>query len=416
MALQSNDLYGEFDMTTRELEELDISENSSNTHCYIVDNNGKMYVSFIMSKKKRVKTICKTFIRKSRSQQKYVLSLEFRKENLKGESTVSKGDSIIIPIKENQELSMFWKLISFFQKFNHLVDTGDFSDKYQAITGEGVKEFYSRYEASNKLTQLLDLISSSDLSEDQLKSVIFNQRKKHLYTFYLLLKDSDKKGESIHPRYREKNEIKQQGSEAIWHHFLKRNKWILGLNTELRFIFDLHSEHKLGEENSRGAGSSKTDYLGTSYFTTIIELKTEKTKIFKNSKGNSSRANTWSFSSDFIEAYSQILAQNDDIQKNRKKRIEFSDGTALNRDIIKTLDPKCVLIIGTRNNEFPHIDTRETNFKTETFERIRRDIKKIDIITYDELFERAYHIVNPTPLPSNWFTIPIEEFIEKYLE
>jgi hypothetical protein len=409
-----SDLYIEFDMTTRSIEELTISENSSKDHCYIEDNKSQMYDTFIIAKKKRVRTICKTFIRKSTSKKKYVLSIEFRKENIEGENSVSKGSSIIIPFKETEELSSFWTLISFFKNFNELIDTGDFSNRYQAITGESFKDFYTRSEAKDKFSALLELVSSTELNETHLKSIIFNQRKKHLYGFYLLLKNEVGEGKLAHDRYREKFDITERGSEAIWHHFLKENKWILGLNTELRFIYDLHSEHKLGEENSRGAGSSKTDLLGTSYFTTIIELKTESTPIFKENKSNKSRANTWDFSIDFIEAYSQTLGQNDDLQKNRKKRIEMKDGSALDRELIRTLDPKCLLIIGTRNKEFPHTNTRDNNLKTDSFERFRRDSKKIDIITYDELFERAFHIINQENLPLDWFSIPTTEFIDEY--
>lgn len=408
------DLYHDFDMTVRNIEELTIAENSLQTHCYIQDNAGQMYDVFIVSKKFRVRTVCKTFIRKSESKNKYVLSLEFRKENLKGESTISQGESVIVSIKESEELYAFWTLISFFQKFNGLIDTGDFSTRFEAISGDTLKDYYNHSDSKNKLSDLLDLVSRENLTESDLKSIIFNQRKKDVYGFYLLLKNESQEGRKAHERYRGKHNVTERGSEAIWHHFLKHNKWILGLNTELRFIYDLHSEQKLGQENSKGAGSSKTDLLGTSYFTTIIELKTESTPIFTENKGPKSRANTWSFSVDFIESYSQILGQNDDLQKNRKKRIELNDGSALNREEIRTLDPKCLLIIGCRSKEFPHTNMRDNNLKTDTFERFRRDSKKIDVITFDELFERAFHIINQENLPATWFSIPSVDFITKH--
>lgn len=401
-------------MTLRNIDDLAINENNAKDHCYIEDNHGQMYNCFTISKKLKVKTICKTYIRKSSSQNKYVLILEFRKENLEGKSSLSKGEAVIVSFKEAEELTNFWALISFFQKFNEIIDTGDFSNRYQAITGESLKDYYTKSVATDKLSALLELVSSTELNENHLKSIIFNQRKKHLYGFYLLLKNEFGEGKLAHDRYREKFDITERGSEAVWHHFLKENKWILGLNTELRFIYDLHSEHKLGVENSKGAGSSKIDLLGTSYFTTIIELKTESTPIFKENKSNKSRANTWDFSNDFIEAYSQILGQNDDLQKNRQKRIEMPDGSALDRELIRTLDPKCLLIIGTRNKDFPHTNTRDNNLKTDSFERFRRDSKKIDIITYDELFERAFHIINQEKLPIDWYNISSIEFISRY--
>ncbi|MBK9355442.1 MAG: DUF4263 domain-containing protein [Bacteroidetes bacterium] len=100
-----------------------------------------------------------------------------------------------------------------------------------------------------------------------------------------------------------------KANSEVWHHFLKNNEWIIGLNVEIKFIRDLLSEQKVGNENSKGTGSPKVDLLGVSYFTSLIELKTSDTKIFKIEKTSKSRANTWDFSNDFIEAYSQVLAQ-----------------------------------------------------------------------------------------------------------
>ncbi len=80
------------------------------------------------------------------------------------------------------------------------------------------------------------------------------------------------------------------------------------------------------------------------------------------------------------------------------------------------MDPKSVLIIGNRNLEFPHNRQLDNEYKTDCFERLRRDIRNLDIITYDELFERAYHIVYNTKLPDNWFEIDDKLFIREILK
>ena len=99
------------------------------------------------------------------------------------------------------------------------------------------------------------------------------------------------------------------GDEAVWHHFLKENSWILGLNADLRFISDFVDEAKVGIEDSSGKSSPKVDMLGVSHYTTLVELKTPETMIFKKEKGARSRTNTWEFSSDFISGISQCLVQ-----------------------------------------------------------------------------------------------------------
>jgi len=58
----------------------------------------------------------------------------------------------------------------------------------------------------------------------------------------------------------------------------------------------------------------------------------------------------------------------------------------------KTVDPKCILIIGSREKITGN--AREQDMKFRTFVMFRRDSRNIENITYDELYERAYYIVN----------------------
>ncbi|MEP5072682.1 MAG: Shedu anti-phage system protein SduA domain-containing protein, partial [Crocinitomicaceae bacterium] len=208
--------------------------------------------------------------------------------------------------------------------------------------------------------------------------------------------------------YRVKHGINENGDEAIWHHFFKSNEWILGLNVDIRFIRDLETKQKVGNPNSKGVGSPEIDLLGISYFTTLIELKTSKTKIFKESKTTRARANTWDFTSDFIEAYSQVMAQRTEISGDK----DFIDdnGKIIDTKIHRIIDPKAVLVVGNRNEEFPHIRNKDFDVKTDCFERFRRDSRNIEVITFDELFERAFHIVFTEKLPKNWYEMEPENF------
>ena len=74
----------------------------------------------------------------------------------------------------------------------------------------------------------------------------------------------------------------------------------------------------------------------------------------------------------------------------------------LSRDIHRTQDPKVIFIIGNKSKEFPNasinIDDRK---KADTFERFRQNNKNIDIVTYDELLERANFIVNGNIIGNN---------------
>ena len=75
----------------------------------------------------------------------------------------------------------------------------------------------------------------------------------------------------------------------------------------------------------------------------------------------------------------------------------------IDKNKVKTIDPKTIFIIGNRKNEFPHDLAKDNHTKSETFERFRRNSRNIDIITYDELFERAYYIAYSEKIPVDWY-------------
>jgi hypothetical protein len=56
------------------------------------------------------------------------------------------------------------------------------------------------------------------------------------------------------------------------------------------------------------------------------------------------------------------------------------------------VDPKAILIIGS-DAAFNEDNDRERSIKYRTFELFRRDSRNIDILTFDELYERAEFIV-----------------------
>jgi hypothetical protein len=335
--------------------------------------------------------------------------LEFRKTDKNGNISKSKGEDVIIRFGDGVEARAFWKVIHFLQGFKELVDLGDFHSKYQAVSFEHyLVEFQTKVQA-DKLKELSSLTENVRLSNEEIKGLLFSQRRNCIHWFYAFLKDlSNNDNIRAFETYRQKHKINENGEEPIWHHFLKNNEWIIGLNVDIRFIRDLLSKQKVGNENSKGKGSPEVDILGISYFTTLIELKTSKTPIFKGEKTKNARANTWDFSNDFIEAYSQTLAQRSEINAN--KNIEDENGIIIDTKKNRILDPKAVLIIGNRNVEFPHIRNTELDIKSDCFERFRRDSRNIEIITFDELFERAFHIVFPHKIPTDWYGIKPEDF------
>lgn len=117
-----------------------------------------------------------------------------------------------------------------------------------------------------------------------------------------------------------------------------------------------------------------------------MEIKKPGTKLFDTTQN---RSRSWKLSNDLIDAISQILAQKAAWEIKSAHDCYTDSGYLIGQ---KTSDPKCILIVGSKT----HFDDnqRDKVIKLRTFELFRRGSRNIEILTYDELYERAYFIVN----------------------
>ena len=124
-------------------------------------------------------------------------------------------------------------------------------------------------------------------------------------------------------------------------------------------------------------------------YTVLVEIKTPDTPIFTPSKRG--RAGTWEFSRDFMSAVSQIIEQ-------KAEWLSFAQtGEHHNRagtEVLKsrTRNAKSILVIGSGNEFSRSGNARDANIMRDTFELFRRESRSIDIVTFDELLERARFI------------------------
>jgi len=386
-----------FHLEKQNIEELMLSEMKTKNNCFIHEKKSKIiiYKGFILDENSQSTIVCEVSFYKKKNTNKYLPRLKFRKldKNLE-EQKMSK--KIIIDLNDGDKSSRFWILIDFLKKFKNLVDGGDFEKSYQIVK----QDFILELESKSKEEKILEISKISDAlnlsSSDIINALRLQDREKNLKEFDDFLNNKNYNGKSCFEIYKEKYDIKLSGDESVWHHFLEKNNWIIGLNLDIKFISDFLSEQKIGLENSEGRNSPKVDFLGQiSNFTVLIELKTSKTEIFKKSRSNTSRANTWSFSSAFIDGISQCLGQKFSFDKSYESK-HFIDKNNHRIDKLKlmTLDPKSIFIIGNRQQEFPLDNNQDNITKNETFERFRRNNKHIEIITFDELYERAKYIIN----------------------
>lgn len=181
--------------------------------------------------------------------------------------------------------------------------------------------------------------------------------------------------------------------EYAWQTFFTQNEWIFGYGLNYQFLNLLKEQPDYGGRNFSGKGSQRGDFLmrtnAYSQFTVLVEIKTPATPLmsYTNKKPRdvvSPRNDVWLLSSKLISAVSQIQvnARTWGIDSQKAENIR-----QLEEQSIFTVEPKGLLIIGNTK------ELNEDESIISCFESFRRNLKNPEIITFDELFERAKFIV-----------------------
>ncbi len=248
-------------------------------------------------------------------------------------------------------------------------------------------------ETKQKITTLLSCSDGGDVVRELLsQGVITTQdlvntgyRKKQLQIFSKLLY------EDFLPQYKEIIGKPNTKDETAWQHFFNENQWIFGYGLDYRFQGILQKEFHASDTNADGKDGVIADFLmGDKRFTTFVELKLPTTNLFGSSQN---RARSWKLSKELMEAYSQILEQ----KASGLIKIETTKGLYdddFNEIAQNAYDSKTILIVGNWNQvERADVPDGLIKMKRKTFELFRRDSRNVEIITYDELFDRASFIV-----------------------
>ncbi len=186
--------------------------------------------------------------------------------------------------------------------------------------------------------------------------------------------------------YASENNISSHSEEKVWQFFFEKNEWIFGFGLDYRFQQILQREGHLSNQELDGSNAVISDFLlGDKFFTTFVEIKRPTTPLFANEKN---RSNSWRLSSHLIDSVSQIL-EHKASGLIRLENKQFVNGEPLEQ---KGYDSKVILIIGDWKEIENSGNTLEKEIKKKTFELFRRDSRNLEILTFDELYERAYFI------------------------
>ncbi len=190
---------------------------------------------------------------------------------------------------------------------------------------------------------------------------------------------------------------KNKRDEDVWQHFFETNPWIFGYG--LNYFFNSPIEGKKLEQVVRGsffAGSGKRvdAFLKTQGIVSSLsfgEIKTHKTNLIDPVKVPY-RKECWKVSEELTGGIAQIQKTVQISLQNirTKTQIKNNEGELTGEELF-LYHPNSFLVIGSLSQFKGEYGINEEKYSS--FELFRRNIQSPEIITFDELYERAKYIV-----------------------
>lgn len=217
--------------------------------------------------------------------------------------------------------------------------------------------------------------------------VAIGYRKKQLKVFKSLLEDDD--------YFQKLQSGKDCTSEALWQKFFEKNPWIFGYG--LSYIYASGLDGKKLEQAVRGndvaqPGKRVDALLKTKAWASslcFVEIKTHKTRLLKN---KSYREGCWAPSEELAGAVAQVQGTVALAAETLKESVRLNDDNGFpTAEEVFNYSPRAFVVVGSLEQFVgEHGVNRE---QLRSFELFRRNTIQPEIVTYDELFERAKHII-----------------------
>ena len=170
--------------------------------------------------------------------------------------------------------------------------------------------------------------------------------------------------------------------EEFWQKTLREYSWSISqLFTFSCFLFE--DKAYVGGKAINNRSRNVIDYVFRNSLTenlSLIEIKTPTTLLL----GKEYRQ-TYSISNELSGGINQILNYKQKLTQDYYSIVGQQDR---NDPRFKSIDPKCLLIVGNAENELIKDNQKEA------FELYRNNLKNVDVITFDELFEKVDLLIN----------------------
>lgn len=264
------------------------------------------------------------------------------------------------------------------------------SERYQRLSDEDIKHIELTDAQANsffeKNPELFTSIVQSQVTKQDI--IAFGYRKKQLECFEKMLND---------PNYFEWVEKeKKLKKEAVWQRFFEANPWIFGYGLGYIFLSGLDDKkleqvvqgYSLNSHGKRIDAVMKTKGIISNLC--FVEIKTHMTKLLEDTPY---RPGCYAPTKELAGAIAQVQGSTTDAVKSLAEKIAISD--SLGNPTGETLynyQAKSFLVIGNLNEFIGDHGVNED--KLRSFELLRKNTMSPEIITFDELFERAKFIVS----------------------
>ena len=216
--------------------------------------------------------------------------------------------------------------------------------------------------------------------------VALSYRKKQLRTFQNLLI----------PEYMAETIIrrKAKGEEKVWQDFFEKNPWIFGYG--LNYVFSSNLDNRKLELAVKGSDISGKGKIADGVLKTLgavnsfcyVEIKKASSKLLHSEY----RSGCWRVDPEVSGGVSQVQTTIELAVQNLGKRFRPEDKQGFpTGEVIFNYKPKGFLVIGCLSEFVGEGGINEAQYRS--FELYRRNLNLPEIITFDELLQRAQSIV-----------------------
>lgn len=258
------------------------------------------------------------------------------------------------------------------------------------ITDEELRRLVlSNHQARNLVEENEELFAEvlrSSITKSDVVAVGY--RKRQLEVFRSLLED---------PSYFDALKVRKQCTdESLWQQFFEKNPWIFGYGLSYIYLSSLNDKkleqvvagHHVGTHGKRVDALMKSKGLISSIC--FVEIKTHRTPLLS---AKPHRVGCWAPSTELAGAVSQVQGTVSSATDTIRGKLALtdSDGFPTGEEAFN-YSPKAYIVIGSLAEFIGDHGVNHDQFRS--LELFRRNTVSPELITFDELYERARFIVH----------------------